>query len=231
MYVRPDSPAMAAVRQLIGSRSLDFSFLSQGGGHAVLSLPATYEELLKSFRSTTRHNFRYYRRRFEKAGHVYLDNLSIDEARLAARHLQPKCARSGGPIDDFLTMAITSSRPLAVGLKHRNGEWLGVICGTYGPGIAVLYLQLNNDRDFACDSLSVVLRAYLIESLIRQGVQQFVIWGGTAPPLSRYATHVHTIGISIDSPDRAWRLARALKSATDCWLPSRLKRIIMATSD
>ena len=65
-------------------------------------------------------------------------------------------------------MAAVGDRLLAMGLRHRNGEWLIVMCGVYRPGAGVLLLQLNNDRDFPRDSLSVVMRAYLIESLIRQ---------------------------------------------------------------
>ena len=123
-------------------------------------------------------------------------------------------------------MAASADRPLAVGLKHRNGEWLSVICGASTPVVGVLYLQLNNDRDFPRDSLSVVLRAYLIESLIRQGMKKLVIWGGTTSPLDRYAARFRTIGISIDSPDYAWRLIRGLKSTAGSWLPSRLQRWI-----
>ncbi|MGD1097354.1 MAG: hypothetical protein ABSB35_35885 [Bryobacteraceae bacterium] len=225
MSVQPDSPALAAVRRLVVSRGLDSRFWPQVS-HTVLSLPNTYEDILRSFGSTTRHNFRYYRRRFENAGHAYLDNLQIDEARLAACYLQPKCSKSIAPIDRFLRMTAAATRPLAVGLKHRNGEWLSVICGAYSSAAGVLYTQLNNDRDFPRDSLSVVLRAYLIESLIRRGMKQFVILGGTAPPLNRYATHFRTIGISIDSPDYAWRLVRGLKSTAGSWLPSKLQRWI-----
>lgn len=224
LRVRRRSPELAAVRKLLASSRLDAHF-SRVKDHASLCLPETYERLLLSFGSTTRHNFRYYRRRFEAAGHVYLDNLSLDDLRLAAFHLQPKCSKPCGldSINRLLRMAAAADRPLAVGLKHRNGEWLSIICGVYRPAAGVLLLQLNNDRDFPRESLSVVLRGYLVESLIQQGMKEFIIWAGTAPPLSRYVNHIPTLGIYLDSPEYKWRLARGLVSRVGRCLPRRLK--------
>lgn len=88
------SPELAAIRKLIVSKNLDVHF-SWFKDHASLTLPDTYEQLLKSFGSTTRHNFRYYRRRFEAAGHVYLECLSLDELRSAAVYLKPRCTIPG----------------------------------------------------------------------------------------------------------------------------------------
>jgi hypothetical protein len=225
LRVRRRSPELAAVRKLLASSRLDVHF-SRVKDHASLSLPGTYEQLLLSFGYTTRHNFRYYRRRFETAGHVYLDKLSLDELRLAAFYLEQKCSKPSQPhsIDRLLKMTAAADRPLAVGLKHRNGEWLSIIGGVYRPAAGVLLLQLNNDREFPRDSLSVVLRGYLIESLIQQGMKEFIIWAGTAPPLSRYVTQIPTLGIYLDSPEYKWRFVRGLVSKFGPWLPRQLKQ-------
>jgi hypothetical protein len=225
LRIRPHSPELAAVRTLLASSRLD-TYFSRVKDHVSLSLPDTYEKLLLSFGATTRHNFRYYRRRFEAAGHVYLENLSLDELRSAALYLEPKCSKSSrsDSTERLIKMAAAGDRLLAVGLRHRNGEWLSIMCGVYRPAAGVLLLQLNNDRDFPRDSLSVVLRAYLIESLIRQGMKEFIIWAGTAPPLSRYATYIPTLGIYLDSPEYKWRLARGLVSKFGHWLPRQIQR-------
>jgi hypothetical protein len=224
LRVRPQSPELAAVRRLLASHKLDTHF-SRVKYHTSLSLPCTYEQLLLSFGYTTRHNFRYYRRRFEAAGHVYLDNVSMDELRVAAYYLAPK---SRIPCNSQLTerilkMMAAAHRPLAVGLKDRNGQWLSIVGGVYRPEAGVLLLQLNNDLEFPRDSLSVVMRGYLIESLINQGMKEFTIWAGTSPPLSRYATHVPTVGIYLDWLGYKWRLARGLISRVGPWLPKQLK--------
>jgi hypothetical protein len=225
LRVRPRSPELAAVRTLLASSRLD-TYFSRIRDHAVLSLPNTYEELLLSFGATTRHNFRYYRRRFEAAGHVFLEHLSLDELRSAACYLEPKCRRPGRSYstERLIKMAAVGDRLLAMGLKHRNGEWLSVMSGVYRPTAGVLLLQLNNDRDFPRDSLSVVLRAYLIESLIRQGMKEFIIWAGTGPPLSRYVTYIPTLGIYLDSPEYKWRLVRGLVSKFGHWLPRQIQQ-------
>lgn len=223
LRILPGSPELAAIRKLIDSRQMDVHF-SRIKDHANLALPDTYEQLLQSFGSTTRHNFRYYRRRFEAAGHSYLETIPLDELRSAAMHLNPRCTipSQEWAIDRLLDMAATADQPLAVGLRHRNGEWLSIVGGVYRPESGVLLLQLSNDRNFPRDSLSVVLRGYLIETLIRRGASQFTIWGGTAPPLSRYVKYIPTLGIHLDLPGFQWRLARRVVATVGPFLPRRL---------
>ena len=194
--------------------------------HAHLRLAHSYDQFLNGLGSTTRHNFRYYRRRFEASGHSFVEHLSVNELRSGALSLFPKSkytARSPEPwIDDHLQMVTASSRPLGVGLKHSDGRWLSVLGGWYTPGGAVLRFQCNNEIDFGHDSLSVVLRAYLIELLIRQGFKELVIWGDTGPPLSRYVTYADTIEVRVDVKSPSWRMARSIVSILEPILPHRL---------
>ena len=71
-------------------------------------------------------------------------------------------------LQPHLKLIAASHRPLAIGLKHRDGRWLSVISGWYHSGAGVLFFQCNNDFDFGQASWSTVLRGFLIESLIRQ---------------------------------------------------------------
>jgi hypothetical protein len=222
-----------AVRQLSGSRSalsrdsrIEYQDFPLGESHGHLPLAHTYDQFLAGLGYTTRHNFRYYRRRFEASGHRFVENLSIDELQSAALELRPKSKFTTRwqrrKIEKGLNIVAAASQPLAVGLKHHNGEYLGVIGGWYRPGGAVLCFQCNDDRDFGPDSLSVVLRAYLIEFLIRQGLEELVIWHGTRPPLSRYVSYVPVIGVSLDQPTYTWRAVRWLVSMVGPRLPRRL---------
>jgi len=222
-----------AVRHLCASRSvlsrdsrIEYQDFPLGQSHAHLSLAHTYDQFLAGLGYTTRHNFRYYRRRFEESGHRFAEHLSIEELQSAALELRPKSKFAARwhqrKIEKGLNMVAAASQPLAVGLKHHNGEWLGVIGGWYRPGGAVLCFQCNNDRDFGPDSLSVVLRTYLVEVLIRQGLEELVIWHGTRPPLSRYVSYVPVIGVSLDQPTYSWRAVRWLVSMVGPRLPRRL---------
>jgi len=227
------SAELDAIRQLIASRSVDGQFSPMENNdsplwkyHAHLNLADTYEHFLGGLGSTTRHNFRYYRKRFEASGNKFVERLSMDELRSVALELRPKSKFAPHtPLADFersLRMVAATHRPLAIGLKHHNGEWLSVIGGWYRPGGAVLCFQCNYDREFDGDSLSTVLRAYLIELLIKQGQKELVIWGDTGPPLSRYVSYPPTIGVRLDVPSFAWRAARLCMSKLGPHLPRRL---------
>jgi len=120
------------------------------------------------------------------------------------------------------TQSRIAHQPLAIGLRHRDGLWLSVIGGWYRPAGAVLCFQCNYDCDFDADSLSTVLRAYLIEMLIGQGRKELVIWGDSGPPLSRYVTYPPTVGMQLDVPTAAWRAARFVISKFGPHLPGRV---------
>jgi hypothetical protein len=222
-----------AVLQFRSSDSLDVQYLRMQDhsshlwkNHAYLALADTYDRFLQDLGSTTRHNFRYYRRRFETSGHRFVEQLSVDELRSAMLNLRHKSKFTAcspqSYFDRNISMISAACRPLAVGLKHRNGEWLSVLGGWYMPHCAVLYFQSNNEEDFAHDSLSIVLRAYLIEMLIRQGLKELVIWAGTAPPLSRYVSYAPTIDVRLDVAGRLWRVTRSIISTIGPYLPKRL---------
>jgi len=230
--VRRGSREIDAIRGLIASRPLDFHYSRIRTYNdcpfwrydAHLTLGDSYEQFLTALGSTTRHNFRYYRRVFERAGHSLIENPSMDEFRSATIELaaKSKFQPPQSVTERHLNMVAATRRPLIYGLKHRNGEWVSVIGGWPVPGGAVLLFQHNNDRDFGKDSLSVVLRGYYIESLIRQGLKELVIMDGTGPPLSRYAKNRSTLVFHLDAPTWRWRTARFLISRIGPRLPAPL---------
>ena len=158
----------------------------------------------------------------------------MEELRSAALELRPKSRLTAesnlAGFEKTLSMVAATDRPLAVGLKHRDGQWLSVIGGWYWPGGAVLCFQCNYDTEFDADSLSTVLRAYLIEMLIGQGLKELVIWGDTGPPLSRYVTYPPTVGVRLDVPTVAWRAARFVISKFGPHLPRRLASAVQWVS-
>jgi hypothetical protein len=226
LAIPPNGPELRSAANIASLLLLDVGYSRINEGHARLPLPDGYEKFLQSVGYKTRRNFRYYRRQFEAAGHTYIEKLSMDEMRHAARDLAPKCSIPSPPIaiQRALNMLTAVERPLAVGLKHRNGEWLSIAGGWYGSDRVTMQLQLNNDRDYWRASLSVVLRANLIEMLIRQSIPELVFWTGTAPPLSRYVSPIPAIGMYLDTPSPGWRMIRSLIAKTVPWIPRQIAK-------
>jgi hypothetical protein len=195
--------------------------ISTGDLHARLPLPRDYEDLVQSFGQKTRRNFRYYRRKFEAAGHRYISNVSPLLFHQAAEDLRPKCRISSTreEVVRAVRMIAAADHPWLVGLKHRNGGWLSLAGGWYSGRRAVMFFQLNNDRDYESSSLSIVLRGYLIEALIRGGSNELAFWSGTSAPLANYVTCDPAVAVHLDTRSVAWRTARALVGRAEPWMP------------
>jgi hypothetical protein len=198
--------------------------------HPYLPLAETYEDFLKTLGSTTRRNFRYYRRRFEQSGHSFVEAIPMNVLRSAAYEIAIKSKYQPPQMESDLEILASTRRPIAVGLRHRNGDWLAIVGGTYISRGAVLLFQYNNDQDFGADSLSIVLRSYLIEFLIRKGRKELVILNGTAPPLSRYVKYRPMIEVHLDKRTASWRASRFCFSTLGRWLPGRLGKATLSLS-
>ena len=203
---------------------LGYSPSSPFDTHARLPLPGGYEEFLGRLGSRTRRNFRYYRRRFEDGGHVYVDDVSPQDLVHAARELRPKCRIPTGQreIDRALNLLNATRRPWITGLKHHDGTWLSVAAGWFSGTRAIMFFQLNDDRDHDDASLSVVLRGRLIETLIRSGTPELVFWSGTAAPLSRYVEPIPAMSAYLDTPALGWRLLRSMIEKAQPWMTPRM---------
>ena len=177
--------------------------------HAHLVLPGTYDEFLAKFRSHTRHNFCRYRRRSEIAGNEFCFDLPFTDFCDAAKRLFPKeaYARHKSNFRQCLAMIEAMPSRILVGIRRSSGEWISLAGGWYAGDRVVLNMQLN-DRSCGRESISLVLRSYLIEQLINRGVRELVFWGGTSAPLNSYITHCEEYMTYVDSRSHSWRLVR-----------------------
>jgi hypothetical protein len=223
LVIPPHGPEQRAVTKTHAAMALDVSY-TRVDHHARLLLPHSYQEFLQGLGPQTRRNFRRYRCHFEAAGHRYIDHLSADDFRQAAWYLQTKSRipSSRCAIERSVNMMAAVNRPVAIGLRHHSGEWLSVAGGWYDASRVTLFLQLNHDRAFADLALSVVLRANLIDRLIRQGIRELVFWAGTAAPLSRYAAYLPAVGVHLDVPTRRWRAVRSVIARLGASMPRRI---------
>jgi hypothetical protein len=196
--------------------------------HAHLQLPRTYDEFLVKLGSRTRRNFRYYRRKSELAGNKFSPVLEFSEFSAATRCLLPKAAffaRSKQTRERHLAMIEAMPSPMLMGLRGKGGEWIGLAGGWYVGDRAILIMQLN-DRTRSRESLSVVLRSYLIEELIKQGVREIVFWGGSSAPLSYYAAFPDVFMTHLDTRSLPWRFCRRVWATARNLSPANFGRLL-----
>lgn len=179
------------------------SYRNEELSNALLPLASSYEAFLSQMGPRTRRNLRYYRRQFEKHGHAYIEPLTIAEFRAAALELadESQAPAQRAAIEFRIQLCSTADRPMLAGLRASNGKWLAVQGGWYCHGQPTMYLQMNRDQEYPADSLSMVLRGYLIESLIRQGFSSLVFVHGVSEPLRHYSDRIPTIGLYLDKPN------------------------------
>jgi hypothetical protein len=146
---------------------------------------------------------------------MYAEPLTIPEFRAATLELIGKSSIPAEKerVERHMSTCLAAGQPMLVGLRTASGEWLAVLGGWCEHDRAIVVFQLNRDQEHRTDSLSVVLRGYLIESLIRRGFQSIVFVGGVGEPLKRYCRIVPTVLLYLDKPNAFLRPARLLELA------------------
>jgi hypothetical protein len=213
-----------AIGEFLRDRTLDVHY-ARVKNHNSISLPDNYEVFLESLGSRTRRNFRYYRRRFESEGHTYVEQLPLLEFTRIASELESKCVPMAGRkgIDRDLRMLSMIRDPILVGLRSKSGEWLSVLGGWHESGRTVVFLQLNNDREYPQSALYTVLRGYFIQGLISRKVPNLLFWGGSVGSLRSYCQHVPAVCAHLNRPTVAWRTIRNLIGWSVAYLPVHLR--------
>jgi hypothetical protein len=205
---RVASDRLAFLRNESAKANADIHFYREQH-HAHLELPRTYDEFLAKVRRPTRHNLCRYRRRSELVGNEFCPDQPFADFCAAAKRLYRKAAypRPKRDFQRYLAMIEAMPSRLLIGLRRRGGDWISLAAGWHVGGCAFLALQLN-DRTRRRESVSLVLRSYLIEQLIKRGIRELVFWGGTSEPLSFYTVPREEFTAYIDSRSHPWRLVR-----------------------
>jgi hypothetical protein len=209
IVIPPSGFEMMALQDIPSQISVDLCY-APTQNHSLLVLPDRYETFLKLLGHQTRRNFRYYRRRSQAANYHFVDKLSIDEFTCAASALRKETLIKSGSkaIKRAIDMISVAERPLLMGLRHHNGEWLSILGGWYESGRAIIFLQMNSDKRFRNASLSIVLRGYLIELFILRGVRNVVFWAGSGGQLSRYSEYLPSVAVHLDKRSFLWSIVR-----------------------
>jgi hypothetical protein len=206
---------------------MDVHYVSRSSYHPVLPLGDSYEGFLESMGKQTRRNFRYYRRRLESRGHHHVSEMSLDQFERAAKRLEGLNVigshRGGTPRAMRMLKAV--ERPVLMGLRHENGEWLSIVGGWREGDRIVVFIQMNNDQDYPEDSLCTVARACLIDTAIQQGTRELVFWAGVGLPLARYCSPVPTLDVHLDARTLFWRTTRRIVAAVSPMLSGKVAEL------
>ena len=222
LLVPPSGYAMNAIRHLVQESPLDVHY-GRSDHHTELPLGESYEAFLKGLGDKTRRNFRYYRRRFESRGHLVVPQMGFSVFEQAAHRLEKLNVTGSGRngILRAMRMLNTVKQPLLMGLRHENGEWLSILGGWYEADRVVVFMQMNNEREFPQESLCTVARSYLIDAVIQCGFRKLVFWAGVGGPIARYCIPVPALGVYLDARTPLWRATRRVVALTTSLLPRK----------
>jgi GNAT acetyltransferase-like protein len=203
-----------------------------------LHLGANYEDFLTALGPHTRRNLRHGRRRAEEEGYRFISELSLHayESAVASlvRHADSPETRERDQRDRrfFAHFGNQPGSPVLAGLAAPDGRLVSVLSAVRAGNHLHLLSQCN-DESLADISPSLVLRGYLIEHLIPQGIASIHFVNGTSGALGRFCDPVLMRTISIDSRRSALHPAKLVTASAarrwqrrGRWVPVRLRGLL-----
>jgi hypothetical protein len=173
-----------------GAPGLRNKFIERTVQHRLV-LAETYEEMLASFGLRTRRSLRAKRRQLENNLRPdFFPGIAAEEAFEAMCFLRAKSsmpARSMWYFEGLRKMLHTREDAFAMGLRSKDGTWLSVLSGWRRNGTTYIDVQLNHST-YMRESLSAVMRAFLLEYEISVGQKYIVFVGGCSALLERYCS-------------------------------------------
>lgn len=153
-----------------------------------LPLEKTYEAMLASMGSRTRRSLAGKRRQLETSQHVvFVPSLEPAQALEVMLALQPTSLpkRAGRFYRARCRLLLENPEFFSMAMRLPNGTWLSILSGWRQNGVTYIDLQMNHVH-FKKESISAVLRAFMLEHEIgrQQAAIHFV--GGCSLLLRRY---------------------------------------------
>ncbi len=153
-----------------------------------LKLAATYSAMLAGMGPRTRRSLATKRRQLEeKAQVVFLPNLEPAQSLEAMSTLNPKSwpERISKFYDARYRLLCERPEFFTMGMRLPDGTWLSALSGWRRDGVTYIDLQMN-DKRFKKESLSAVMRAFLLEHEISRQQTMIKFVGGCSILLGRY---------------------------------------------
>jgi hypothetical protein len=153
-----------------------------------LPLEDSYKAMLAAMGPRTRRSLAGKRRKLEQCAHVaFLSSLEPVQAleamlRLHSRSLPPQLRQFC-----HARYSLLHERPefFSMGMRLPNGTWLSILSGWRRNRVTYVDLQMNN-MHFKKESLSAVMRAFMLEHEIAREQKLIHFVGGTSVLLRRY---------------------------------------------
>jgi hypothetical protein len=155
-----------------------------------LPLGNSYSALLQEFGRRTRRSLKTKRRKLEERFQPsFFADLAAAQAFEAMSYLRTHSSpiRSVWFINARRSLLLSRKDAFAMGLRSLDGEWLSFISGWRGADTTYVDLQMNN-KAFKGESISAVMRAFLLENEIGRGQRYITFVGGSSALLERYCT-------------------------------------------
>jgi hypothetical protein len=153
-----------------------------------LPLESSYRGMLDAMGSRTRRSLAGKRRQLEeRARVVFLPVLEPDQALEAMLQLQPRALphRLGKFYRARYRLLCQRPEFFSMGMCLPDGTWLSILSGWRRDRVTHVDLQMNHSR-FKKESLSAVMRAFMLEHEIARKQQLIDFVGGTSLSLRRY---------------------------------------------
>jgi hypothetical protein len=153
-----------------------------------LPLATSYEGMLARLGPRTRRSLAGKRQQLEKSANVdFLTALDPEQALEVMLGLRPNSMPPR--IEDFFHARYRLLRAdptfFSMGLRLPDGPWLSYLSGWRRNGVTYVDLQMN-DKNFKKESLSAVMRAFLLEHEIGRKQELINFVGGSSLLLRRY---------------------------------------------
>jgi hypothetical protein len=173
--------------EVMGPRSR-YRLFSGGTIQRKLPLERTYQAMLAGMGPRTRRSLAGKRRQLETHAHVtFLPSLEPAQALEAMLKLQPRSMphRIAGFYHARYSLLRDLPEFFSMGVRLPDGTWLSILSGWRWNRVTYVDLQMNDAR-FKKESLSAVMRAFMLEHEIARQQELIHFVGGTSLLLRRY---------------------------------------------
>ena len=160
-----------------------------------LPLAPTWAAMLAAFGPRTRRSLATKRQQLQASANVqFQPSLDAEQAYAAMRQLRARMVVRRNTPSIHTRRQLLRDLPdfFAMGICLPHGTWLSLVSGWRRNGVTYIDFQMN-DRHHKKESLSAVMRAFLLEHEISRGQNAIQFVGGTSLLLRRYCPHLEPV--------------------------------------